>query len=576
VGTAQFGNYRYPVSELWNGTAWTSYPVPHGPTEVEDSLLGISCPRWNFCLAVGSVSNISAIIEQWNGAQWIELTGAATAPNPTLADVSCVNPTDCMAVGSTDAIDNDAAPLAEHWDGTGWANVSPAFRTSPSANDQLMSVSCPAAGMCMAVGSVDSGPGTPQSPLAYVYGPPGWTLVGTGLVTSGSLQQYFASVSCPTVSLCLAVGSANVGGITQPLVEGWLGSSFLLVLDAHGTPIAFPAPGALFGVSCPTQTSCTLVGWQVSGAADVPLVLTWAGTPSWPVAVTPSPPGTSIVNGISCSARGDCMSVGTSVTTSAQNFALYRTVSANGYWLAAGDGGIFSFGVLFYGSTGGIPLVQPIVAMAPSPDALGYWLVASDGGVFSFGDAYFYGSTGGTTLAQPIVGMAPTPDGAGYWLVASDGGVFAFGDASFYGSTGGTPLARPIVGMAATPDGGGYWLVASDGGVFAFGDASFYGSTGGLALTHPIVGMAPSPDGLGYWLVASDGGIFAFGDAAFHGSAGSLFLAHPIVGMAATLDGGGYWLVASDGGIFSYGDAAFYGSTGGLSLTRPIVGMAAG
>ena len=119
--------------------------------------------------------------------------------------------------------------------------------------------------------------------------------------------------------------------------------------------------------------------------------------------------------------------------------------------------------------------------MAATPDDAGYWLLASDGGIFAFGDAVFYGSTGGMHLNAPIVAMAPTPDGAGYWLVASDGGVFAFGDATFYGSTGSLPLDKPIVGMASTIDGHGYWLVASDGGIFAYGDAAFYGSTGGAA-----------------------------------------------------------------------------------------------
>jgi hypothetical protein len=245
-----------------------------------------------------------------------------------------------------------------------------------------------------------------------------------------------------------------------------------------------------------------------------------------------------------------------------------------GYLMAASDGGVFNYGNLpFCGSTGSVDLVQPIVALAGTPNGGGYWLVASDGGVFNFGNAGFYGSTGGVRLVRPIVAMAATPDGRGYWLVASDGGVFSFGDAHFYGSTGGVRLVRPIVAMAATPDGRGYWLVASDGGVFSFGDARFHGSTGGVRLVRPIVGAAATKSGQGYWLVATDGGLFAFGDAHFYGSTGGVRLSQPVVGMAATGDARGYWLVATDGGIFAFGDAHFRGSTGGIRLAKPIVGI---
>ena len=166
-----------------------------------------------------------------------------------------------------------------------------------------------------------------------------------------------------------------------------------------------------------------------------------------------------------------------------------------------------------------------------APSGHGYWEVASDGGIFTFGDSGFYGSTGGIVLAKPVVAIAATPDGRGYWEVASDGGIFSFGDAGFYGSTGGIALAKPVVGIAATPDGRGYWEVASDGGVFSFGDAGFYGSTGGIALAKPVVGIATTPDGHGYWEVASDGGIFTFGDANFYGSTGGIALAKPVVGI---------------------------------------------
>ena len=74
------------------------------------------------------------------------------------------------------------------------------------------------------------------------------------------------------------------------------------------------------------------------------------------------------------------------------------------------------------------------VDAAATPDSRGYWLAAADGGIFTFGDAQFYGSTGNIRLNQPVVGMAATPDGRGYWLTAADGGIFTFGDAQFHGS----------------------------------------------------------------------------------------------------------------------------------------------
>ena len=169
----------------------------------------------------------------------------------------------------------------------------------------------------------------------------------------------------------------------------------------------------------------------------------------------------------------------------------------------------------------------------PSGGLSGYWVAAPDGGIFSFGEAKFYGSTGNIKLNQPILGLAATQTGQGYWLVASDGGIFNFGDAQFYGSTGAIKLNKPVVGMASTGGGAGYWLVASDGGLFAFGDAPFFGSTGAMKLNKPVVGMAPTPSGKGYWLVASDGGIFSFGNAGFRGSTGAVKLVSPIVGMAS-------------------------------------------
>jgi hypothetical protein len=95
------------------------------------------------------------------------------------------------------------------------------------------------------------------------------------------------------------------------------------------------------------------------------------------------------------------------------------TPTGRGYWLVAADGGVFAFGdAAFFGSgrstastggSGAARLTAPVVGMAASPTGMGYWLAAADGGIFSFGDAPFAGSTGGIHLAAPVTGIAAAP-----------------------------------------------------------------------------------------------------------------------------------------------------------------------
>jgi hypothetical protein len=209
----------------------------------------------------------------------------------------------------------------------------------------------------------------------------------------------------------------------------------------------------------------------------------------------------------------------------------------------------------FFGSTADLVLNRPLVGMAATPTDGGYWLVAGDGGIFSYGDAQFHGSTGDIALNEPIVNIAADRLGRGYWTVASDGGVFAF-DVPFLGSMGGVPLNQPVLGMAPTVTGDGYWMVAADGGIFSFGDAAFAGSTGGMSLNEPVVAMAADPDGAGYWLVAADGGVFSF-DAPFHGSAtGRIAAGDRAVAIAPDPGGGGYWIATRRGEVLSFGGAS--------------------
>ncbi len=248
--------------------------------------------------------------------------------------------------------------------------------------------------------------------------------------------------------------------------------------------------------------------------------------------------------------------------------------AAQGYWLVARDGGIFSYNRPFFGSTGSIKLNQPIVGMATTNDENGYLMAAADGGIFAFGDAYYAGSLPGKNVAvSNIVSIVSDPTTDGYYLIGSDGSVWNFnapqlGDLPFFGIH-----VNDIVAGAMTPDDKGFYLVGANGKVYVLlGDGTFQGDASNLPLNAPIVSMAVDPVTGGYWLVGKDGGVFSFG-APFFGSTGSLRLNQPVITMSSTGDGGGYWFTALDGGVFSYGDAHFWGSTGSIRLNQPVIGM---
>src|SRR5581483_8300134 len=106
----------------------------------------------------------------------------------------------------------------------------------------------------------------------------------------------------------------------------------------------------------------------------------------------------------------------------------------------------------FFGSTGAINLAKRIEAMAPAPDGRGYWMVAGDGGVFSFGDAGFFGSAAGATDKR-VVDIAPSATGQGYYITASNGSVFAYGDAKYYGGASDQHLTHGIISLVALNSG---------------------------------------------------------------------------------------------------------------------------
>ncbi len=141
-----------PVVEHWDGTSWQIMPSPN----TFGGLNGISCPRANFCFAVGFGGANGGMIERWDGTSW------SIQPSPPdvsdLLDVSCSGLLACTAVGyaSTGNTGPNTRTLAERWDGTGW-HVQSTPNPTGSDSSQLSSVSCPLKRTCTAVGQSTRG-----------------------------------------------------------------------------------------------------------------------------------------------------------------------------------------------------------------------------------------------------------------------------------------------------------------------------------------------------------------------------------------------------------------------------------
>ena len=589
-------------AETLSGATWSQsilpFPSNAAPLPTQDiGLSRIVCFAAGSCTAVGfykaTAGGYPGLVETlsggtWTAAQLPSAPGMAPSAHATtdFTAFSCTSSTFCAAVGEGKSATTQTVGLIDVLSGTTWTStIAPEPKnggTGGTKNADLTTVSCGAAGSCVAGGRYDI-TGDDSQALIDVLSGGIWTAVTSPVPgLPGSNHGDVHGVTCTAATACVAVGdAANAVTHYQAFIDTLSGSTWTAVaapLPTTATETASLRYSTLESVSCPAPGSCTAVGEVDPPTYTTGLVETLSGG-TWSPSTVPVPSDASTGNtkgaglGLVDCAAGGCAASGYYVNTAGGNNGLLEIYNQSpaGYFEAASDGGIFAFTVPFHGSMGGKPLNAPIVYAADDPITGGYYEVASDGGIFAF-TAPFHGSMGGKPLNQPIVGMAFDTRTGGYYLVASDGGLFAF-TAPFLGSMGGKPLNQPIVGMAFDPTTGGYWEVAADGGLFAF-TAPFLGSMGGKPLNKPIVGMTYDSLTNGYYEVATDGGLFAF-TAPFHGSMGGKPLNEPVVGMAFDYGTGGYWEVASDGGLFSF-TAPFLGSMGGKPLNEPIVTMALG
>jgi hypothetical protein len=178
---SQQGNQA--ATPTWDGTAWSAAATINDP---DGKVLSLSCASASFCVAADNVGYFMT----WNGTSWSApvLVDHDTSPGPAVYSLTCRSTSFCMAV------DNIGQALVFNG-GTWFLDTSPIFSDNDTA--AIAQVSCKSATFCMA------------TRIGYAVSWNGRAF--SAPVNVGSPGYDFTSVSCPAAGSCVAVGGNAVG-----------------------------------------------------------------------------------------------------------------------------------------------------------------------------------------------------------------------------------------------------------------------------------------------------------------------------------------------------------------------------
>lgn len=235
LGSAQnAASDNVTIIERWNGAAWTMQVLPLTIGGRRLQLLHISCLSGTYCELAGVLTNLkndssSMFLGRWNGQSLAEQPASPPkgADPSAITSVSCATRNFCAASGESLLTLDSGAPFVETWNGKAWT----ATRVAVPKGDPiafLWDVACPATRLCVTVGTTTTN-ANGSTPLALAYNGKTWSKQAVAAAVKNRVEA-FASVSCPSVKLCLALGDSDVSGSPDPssLAGFWNGKAWRL------------------------------------------------------------------------------------------------------------------------------------------------------------------------------------------------------------------------------------------------------------------------------------------------------------------------------------------------------------
>jgi len=282
------------------------------------AILGVSA-----LLVVGTAPIANASIS-WSAVNPPLPANAVTGQGVTIDSSSCPVDGWCIAVGDYPAVTGGvyySAGLILSESGGTWSAMEAPLPTGASADPQglLASVTCPTLGSCVAVGRYLDASGATQALVEQlangVWTPSASPLPADALTYGTSAYAQLTALACPVAGSCAAVGVyTQSGGGEQAFVDGYAGGGW----SAATAPLPAAASGSQFlGLSCPSAGACVATGTYLVAGTYLGMVDTLAGG-AWSAVALPLPAGasslTSIANNdlaVSCTAASSCVVAGT-------------------------------------------------------------------------------------------------------------------------------------------------------------------------------------------------------------------------------------------------------------------------
>jgi len=241
-----------------------------------------------------------------------EVAGASVWSTPTEIPGSTsgdrINAVSCTSAGNCVAVGSDGKPIYVTEANGSWGPITEVENSPGSGDGILDAVDCPSVGNCVAVGETT---GLNPGPLVMRESGGSWD---TPYVLTGSYEGTgnLTGVSCTSNSICTMVGWDNISTSSQNYADLLVGS-----LDSDNvqtfTGIADnpeESYGSFDAISCTAESTCTAVG--VDGNAEPFVATTSSG--GWVMQEISATNGSDDFPGdfvgVSCPSVGNCVAVG--------------------------------------------------------------------------------------------------------------------------------------------------------------------------------------------------------------------------------------------------------------------------